>query len=48
VGQVSTGVDNVMRWFSANSPDREIRTNFETDIAFPKGSWHEPFRAVRA
>ncbi len=30
------------------SPDREICANFETDIAFPKGSWHEPLRAVRA
>ena len=38
----------VMRWFSANSPDRDICANFETDIAFPKGSWHEPLRAVRA
>jgi hypothetical protein len=36
------------RWFSANSPDRDICANFETDIAFPKGSWHEPLRAVRA
>jgi hypothetical protein len=38
----------VMRWFSANSPERDICANFETDIAFPKGSWHEPLRAVRA
>jgi hypothetical protein len=38
----------VMRWFSANSPEREICANLETYIAFPKGSWHEPPRAVRA
>jgi hypothetical protein len=37
------------RWFSANSPERDICANFETDIAFPKGSWHEHSpRAVRA
>jgi hypothetical protein len=38
----------VIRRFSANSPDREICASSETDIAFPKGSWHEPLRAVRA